>query len=265
MSITSQLLARAVVNGWSVVPLIHGTKRPIVPWSEYRYVRPSLSTIYHWAEQFPKTDLGLITGEVSNVIVLDYDGPPYPEENWLFTETPHGRHYFFDWETAQLRHGLRLQPNLDIPILVRLYDIPRINKNIRPNIPEAFWTARTPRTSSLPTDPVDDNAPPYEALLNCAFIQWFREKRETNWDGRYPLARAYANNARGTKDPDLSLGPAYRHQADIIERPGPPTRCLTIYRNGFKCPRIDRSTGMCSIAPDVITPLSLARKIAKQP
>jgi len=64
--------------GWSVIPL-YGDNRPLyakaaaVPWSRYQWHRPSVETRERWfiREQWPA--LGIVTGRVSGLMVLDFD------------------------------------------------------------------------------------------------------------------------------------------------------------------------------------------------
>ncbi|MCS6835795.1 MAG: bifunctional DNA primase/polymerase [Anaerolineae bacterium] len=64
--------------GWSVIPL-YGDARPLyakaaaVPWSRYQWYRPSVETCERWfiRERWPA--LGIVTGRVSGLMVLDFD------------------------------------------------------------------------------------------------------------------------------------------------------------------------------------------------
>lgn len=264
---TTDLAAFAISRAWPTIPLLG--KIPLVKWAEYRITSPSADTMIQWFAEHPYANVGIITGAGSNLLVLDYDGPPYPENDWKFTTTPRGRHYYFFWDQANLGHGLRLMSNLDIPILVRLYEKPTINHldhSLKipglPNQAHPSPFARLPTSSYKPRF-TPEKLPPFELLRNnCEFVKWFLEQRnDPNWQSRYQFARAYTNSACRTETPDLGLGPNYRHTADILNRPGPPIRCSTIYKFGFHCPNIQPWDGQCSLTPNVHTPLDLARRL----
>jgi hypothetical protein len=59
--------------GWSMIPLRAGDKRPIFDWGPYRYRKPKPSDWQTWVKRFPEANLGLITGRLSGVVVLDVD------------------------------------------------------------------------------------------------------------------------------------------------------------------------------------------------
>ena len=63
--------------GWYVVPLSDGNKRPAVKWSISRYPnRPKQKTISKYFEDRPYANVGVITGNRSNgLVVLDFDLP----------------------------------------------------------------------------------------------------------------------------------------------------------------------------------------------
>lgn len=74
MSITLQHAKRYRANGWSVFPLKKGTKdEPAVKWGEYRERYATDSEIEDW---FGTKDhnIGIATGKLSNLTVLDADG-----------------------------------------------------------------------------------------------------------------------------------------------------------------------------------------------
>jgi hypothetical protein len=69
--------ARAAVEylarGWSVLPLRPRDKRPLTPWEPLQSARPSPADIAHWFSRWPGANVGIVTGEISNLIVLDVD------------------------------------------------------------------------------------------------------------------------------------------------------------------------------------------------
>lgn len=60
-------------RGWSVVPVRRGEKIPAVPWHQYQHRRATLAEIEDWFTD-PTMGVGIVTGAISNIIVLDFDG-----------------------------------------------------------------------------------------------------------------------------------------------------------------------------------------------
>ncbi|MCL6478502.1 MAG: bifunctional DNA primase/polymerase [Peptococcaceae bacterium] len=61
---------------WSVIPLQSRGKRPLLPsWTEYQSRRATDEEIREWWSRWPGANLGVATGAVSGLVVLDFDGP----------------------------------------------------------------------------------------------------------------------------------------------------------------------------------------------
>jgi len=103
----NDLLAAAVEysrSGLSVIP-IGADKRPLVKWKEFQERRASEAQIGMWWEMWPNANVGLVTGHVSGIIVLDCDNEIAMQE-WQthFAElglatscckTGRGAHFYF--------------------------------------------------------------------------------------------------------------------------------------------------------------------------
>lgn len=59
--------------GWSMIP-VREDKRPYIDWKEYQSVRPSKEQLTLWNEQLKPAAWAVVTGKISGVIVLDFDG-----------------------------------------------------------------------------------------------------------------------------------------------------------------------------------------------
>lgn len=66
------LLAR----GWSVIPVEARGKRPIVPWLEYQSRLATEKEVEAWFGGRRNPNLGIVTGALSNLVVLDIDAHP---------------------------------------------------------------------------------------------------------------------------------------------------------------------------------------------
>jgi len=69
----AQAAARYLARGWSVLPLRHGDKRPLLRWEGLQQERADAATVAQWFARWPGANVGIVTGEISNLIVLDVD------------------------------------------------------------------------------------------------------------------------------------------------------------------------------------------------
>jgi len=58
---------------WSVLPLRPREKRPLIQWEPLQSARPSTADVDLWFERWPDANIGIVTGEISNLVVLDID------------------------------------------------------------------------------------------------------------------------------------------------------------------------------------------------
>jgi hypothetical protein len=58
---------------WSVLPLRPREKRPLIQWEPLQSARPSVADVELWFERWPDANIGIVTGEISNLVVLDID------------------------------------------------------------------------------------------------------------------------------------------------------------------------------------------------
>jgi hypothetical protein len=70
--------------GWSVVPLWGDSrpeqaKVPALAWASYQRRRASEQDITRWFSNTPYHGLGIVTGRISQLVVLDFDDPTLPE------------------------------------------------------------------------------------------------------------------------------------------------------------------------------------------
>ena len=60
-------------RGWSLVPVQRQEKKPLVPWKHYQTTLPSNEEIEQWWTQYPDANIGIVTGRISDLIVVDID------------------------------------------------------------------------------------------------------------------------------------------------------------------------------------------------
>ena len=58
--------------GWSVFP-VGKDKKPLIKWTKYQSERATPEQIKAWFEQWPNMNLGVTTGALSGLVVLDLD------------------------------------------------------------------------------------------------------------------------------------------------------------------------------------------------
>jgi len=60
-------------RGWSVIPIEARGKRPLVPWLEFQQRAAGADEIDAWFDRWPAANVGLVTGRVSGLVVVDID------------------------------------------------------------------------------------------------------------------------------------------------------------------------------------------------
>jgi len=117
--------------GWTTFPLISRGKRPLKgsSWESLQTEKPESDLVDSWKRKIVREDLniGLITGKLSNLFVVDFDyeyggditlGKLIDEgiisEDMPSVKTPHGRHFYFKFpEHEELRNTAKRAPGLD--------------------------------------------------------------------------------------------------------------------------------------------------------
>lgn len=77
-------------RGWSVVPLAPRDKKPLVMWSEYQQRRAAAAEISDWFGRWPLANVGVVTGAISGLVVLDVDPRHGGDGSLLALERTHG-------------------------------------------------------------------------------------------------------------------------------------------------------------------------------
>lgn len=110
--------------GWSLIPLQPGSKEPLISsWKEFQKVPPSTSQVSDWFRQWPNANVGIVTGTVSNLAVVDADGTiglsslsTLKLTSVLLSMTgTSGRHLFYQYpKDESLRNSVKKLPGLDV-------------------------------------------------------------------------------------------------------------------------------------------------------
>jgi hypothetical protein len=110
-----------LAQGWSVIP-VNG-KQPLVRWQSYQSERASEATVREWWARWPAADIGIVTGAVSGLVVLDLDHFD-PEEllahsggslpRTPIVQTARGYHVYFEHPGRAVRNRAGLLPGVDL-------------------------------------------------------------------------------------------------------------------------------------------------------
>jgi hypothetical protein len=102
-----------LAQGYSIIPLRPGEKKPMIPWEEFKTRKPTTEEVTRW---FQDTDnnIAIVTGEISGVAVVDCDSPEaldYAQTNFPShqrTGTRNGLHLWFKHPGKVVRNSVNL-------------------------------------------------------------------------------------------------------------------------------------------------------------
>ena len=114
-------------RGISVIPIPPGAKIPGISWKQFQETRADENQIRAWWQRWPNSNIGIVTGAISNLVVLDCDaaeGLEIIEQNGglpvtavaltSFDETGfRKRHYYFQHPGERLKNFVKKLPGLD--------------------------------------------------------------------------------------------------------------------------------------------------------
>lgn len=114
--------------GWAPLPVVPRGKRPLVPWSLLQDRLPSEAEIRTWFATWPKANVGIVTGRVSGLVVLDVDPAHGGTGSFAALEQQHGplppgveaitggggRHIYFAHPGGAVRNRTGFAPGLDL-------------------------------------------------------------------------------------------------------------------------------------------------------
>lgn len=128
MTTSKQAALEYLQRHWSVIPMRGHDKMPIIRWQEFQYRLATTSEVEEWFRRWPDGNVGVVTGAVSGLVVLDIDPKHDGDESLarLIREhgpLPHtvealtgggGRHIYFAHPGGILRNKVGLHPGIDI-------------------------------------------------------------------------------------------------------------------------------------------------------
>jgi len=88
--------------GLTVIPLSPGSKKGTISWGQYQRVRPTREQVVSWWSESPQSNIAVVTGALSGVVVVDVDSyagasaAPWDALGTLVTRScSGGSHYWF--------------------------------------------------------------------------------------------------------------------------------------------------------------------------
>jgi len=115
-------------SGWSFVPIAPREKRPLVPWTDFQHRTASEAEIRAWFARWPDANVGIVTGAVSGLVVIDIDPQHGGAESIRQIEQEHGalpetvevetggggRHLYFRHPGRPVGNRVGLAPGIDL-------------------------------------------------------------------------------------------------------------------------------------------------------
>lgn len=115
-------------RGWSVLALRPRAKAPLVPWLELQGRRAGENEIRGWFARWPDANVGVVTGAVSGLVVLDVDPRHGGRESLAVLEAGNGalpatveavtggggRHYYFAHPGGAVPNRAGVEPGIDV-------------------------------------------------------------------------------------------------------------------------------------------------------
>ena len=103
-------------RGWSVI-IVGLDKRPLINWKEFQTRRATPEELVKWFSDFPDAQIGIVTGEISNLTVIDIetdgDFSLIKDETFIVETGGKGRHYYFQYE-KEFKNAVRVFPSVDL-------------------------------------------------------------------------------------------------------------------------------------------------------
>jgi hypothetical protein len=198
-------------RGFSVIPIKPKEKKPIVAWEPYQKEPASEATIQHWFESWPNANVGIVTGAVSGLVVIDVDTPETKDKlrelvpGFDFTAVPRSRtgkgwQLFFQHPGVSTPNRAGIVPGLDVRGDGGYVVAP---PSIHPNGKQYRWELAL--NGELPKLPVTL----FQLIATPAGIV------ETGYRERFSTAQALAGVPQGQRDETLfKLACKLRH-ADV--------------------------------------------------
>jgi Bifunctional DNA primase/polymerase, N-terminal/DnaB-like helicase C terminal domain len=108
-------------QGLSVIPLEPKGKRPLISWTEFQSRHATEDEVKGWFAKTPMANIGIVTGSVSGVAIIDLDGPEglVSSQNLglkssVVSLTGNGKHLWFRYPKEGLKNAVRIVSGMDL-------------------------------------------------------------------------------------------------------------------------------------------------------
>ena len=124
-------------HGFSIIPLISPSmilkqlskeelirkcKSPIVKWKEFQTRHPTVEEVSSWFDKWPHANIGIVTGEISNLVVFDLDSESAEEfaeseggfPDTVKVKTGKGYHVYMKHPGFKVENDVRKEYDIDI-------------------------------------------------------------------------------------------------------------------------------------------------------
>ena len=110
--ISIDYLQEYIKRGFSLIPIRNNEKKPnIRSWKKYQYIRAGFEDILTWYFDFSNPNIGIVTGKISNLVVIDLDDsrklkilkniiPEIDKTTRVYTPNRGAYHYYFTLDTV---------------------------------------------------------------------------------------------------------------------------------------------------------------------
>jgi hypothetical protein len=132
-------------RGFSVIPIKAGTKKALVQWEPSQAEPASEATLTHWFTSWPDANVGLVTGAVSDCVVIDLDSSEAKEAlkrlapDYNFSSAPRvrtgrgGYHLFFKHPGVSTKTRVAILPKMDVAQMAAMWLRPHLSMARREN------------------------------------------------------------------------------------------------------------------------------------
>lgn len=107
--------------GYSIIPIKPKSKEPLIPWTEFQTRRASETELKIWLQKWPDMNLGVVTGQISAIAVVDLDGiqgirfgSSHGITSSIVQRTGNGRQVFYKWQPGIKNSVKLIAPGVDI-------------------------------------------------------------------------------------------------------------------------------------------------------
>jgi hypothetical protein len=107
----------------SVIPVRPDNKKPYVKWLKYQKESAGKDEIAGWFAKYPDAMVGIVTGKISGIMVIDCDSEkayqdirqslPDPLETWV-ARSPRGYHIYFKYPEKGVSNSASIIDNVDV-------------------------------------------------------------------------------------------------------------------------------------------------------